>query len=267
MIGLLIVVAIALAMVMSAAWLVQRMTGNTGWVDVFWTFGTGAAGVAFALWPLDNTGINARQEAVAVLVAVWALRLGSHIAIRASAGRDDSRYADLRTQWGAAFELKLFGFLMIQALVAWALALSMLLAARNPVPGFRLQDWLAAAVLVGSIVGEALADRQLRRFMAKPANKGRICDTGLWSWSRHPNYFFEWLGWVAYPLFAISTTWWWGWLALSGAGVMFWTLRYASGVPPLEAHMQRRHPEAFGRYKARVNIFFPAPPRLSGDAR
>jgi steroid 5-alpha reductase family enzyme len=124
---------------------------------------------------------------------------------------------------------------------------------------------LAVVVLVAGVAGEALADRQLQKFKADPANNGRICDAGLWSWSRHPNYFFEWLGWVAYPLFAISTAWGWGWLALSGPAVMFWTLRYASGVPPLEAHMLRRHGDAFRAYQARVNAFFPAPPRATGE--
>ncbi len=245
MIGLLLAVLLGLVAAMSFAWLVQILTGNCSWVDVVWSFGTGAAGVAFALAPLNAAGPNARQIAVAVLVAAWSLRLGGHIALRAAAGQDDPRYADLRRQWGAQFQRRLFAFLMVQALVAWGLALSMLLAARNPAPGLRLLDLLGIAVLAVAVAGEAMADNQLRRFKLDPANRGQVCDAGLWSWSRHPNYFFEWLGWIAYPLFAIGAGWPWGWLALTGPALMFWALRHASGVPPLEAHMLRRYGEAF----------------------
>ncbi len=155
--------------------------------------------------------------------------------------------------------MRLYLFLMVQGLVALGLAASMGLAARNPAP-FGALDVAAIAVLAVAIVGEAVADAQLRRFKADPANRGRICDSGLWAWSRHPNYFFEWLGWVAYPLFALSGLWPWGWLALSGPALMYWTLRHASGVPPLEAHMIRRHGAAFAAYASRVPAFFPRPP-------
>ncbi len=118
-------------------------------------------------------------------------------------------------------------------------------------------------MLLIAIVGEGVADRQLARFKAYPANKGRICDLGLWSWSRHPNYFFEWLGWLAYPILAFDPggRWPWGWLALSGPAFMFYLLRFASGVPPTEEAMAASRGAAFERYKARVSTFFPRPPR------
>jgi steroid 5-alpha reductase family enzyme len=101
----------------------------------------------------------------------------------------------------------------------------------------------------------------LRRFRAEPANRGHICDSGLWSWSRHPNYFFEWVGWLAYPLIAIGPTYSWGWLALAGPACMYWLLVYVSGIPPLEEHMQEVRAEAFREYRARTSKFFPSPPR------
>ena len=263
MIALILLVGLGLIVAMSFAWLIQRLTGNCCWVDVVWSFGVGAAGVVFALVPLDGGAMNPRQIAVALLVALWALRLGFHIVRRAAAGQDDPRYADLRLQWGGRFQFRLFLFLMIQALVAWGLALSILLAARNPAENFRWIDLLGVLVLAVAVIGEAVADGQLYRFKLDPTNKGRVCDAGLWSWSRHPNYFFEWLTWVAYPLFAIQGSWGWGWLALSGPALMFWALRYASGVPPLEAHMLRRYGDAFRAYQSRVNAFFPGPPRTA----
>jgi steroid 5-alpha reductase family enzyme len=257
--GLIVLVALELVAAMSIAWLAQWRTGNSGWVDVAWSFATGLAGVTFALVPLEGLAPTWRQWAVAALVAAWSLRLGLHIAGRAAHGIDDPRYAALRQEWGTAYPWRLYVFLLIQAAVAFGLAVSMALAARNPAP-FGWLDALGILVLASGIAGEAAADADLRRFKSDPASHGQVCDRGLWAWSRHPNYFFEWLGWVAYPLFALAGGWAWGWIALSGPILMFWTLRYASGVPPLEAHMARRYGAAWTGYVARVPVFFPRPP-------
>ena len=152
------IVALELWAVMSLAWLVQRVTGNSGWVDVAWSFGTGIAGVTFAL---AGGEIGWRQIAVAGLVAAWSLRLGGHIWLRASAGIDDPRYAALREEWGAAFAWRLYVFLMIQAAVAFGLAVSMGLAAGNP-GAFGVLDVAGVVVLVVAIAGEGGADAQPR---------------------------------------------------------------------------------------------------------
>jgi steroid 5-alpha reductase family enzyme len=138
------------------------------------------------------------------------------------------------------------------------------LAARNPRPLSWL-DGAALIVLLVAISGEALADRQLRRFRADPANHGRVCDLGLWGWSRHPNYFFEWLVWVAYALLAIDPFggYPWGWLALFAPAFMYWLLVYVSGVPPLEQQMLRSRGEKYREYQARVSAFIPLPPARS----
>ena len=191
-----IAAAILLSAIMAGAWTLQRATRNSGWVDVVWSFGLGIAGLVLALVP----GIEApstRQIVVAVLIALWSLRLGTYIWRRSLHGPEDARYAALRREWGAQFEQRLFVFLQIQAAAAALLGLSMMLAAHNPAPWPRFLDFAGIAVLVIAVAGEALADEQLHRFKADPANKGRVCDAGLWGWSRHPNYFFEWLGWVA----------------------------------------------------------------------
>jgi steroid 5-alpha reductase family enzyme len=265
MTALVVLVSLGLAAAMSLAWAIQRRTRNAGWVDVVWTFATGLAGILFALAPVGppiGTGAPGwRAWVVAILVAVWSLRLGLHIAERTGRGPEDTRYAAFHRDWGAGFEPKMFGFLQLQALFALLLSCSMLLAARDPAPGPRLADLLGVLVLAASVAGEALADRQLRRFRADAANKGRVCDAGLWRFSRHPNYFFEWLGWVAYPLFAISLAWPWGWLALSAPAVMYWLLVHVSGIPPLEAQMLKSRGDAFRRYQARTNAFFPGPSR------
>ncbi|MEN5170797.1 DUF1295 domain-containing protein [Brevundimonas pondensis] len=255
--------ALFMVAVMTAAWLVQRRTGQGGWADAFWSLGLGAAGVGVALFPIDDAAPSARQWLTSALICLWGLRLGLHIAARAAHESEDPRYAHLRDQWGASFQPRMFGFLMLQAGAAAFLVLSILLAARNPTPGLTLQDGLAGLMFASALLGETIADRQLAAFKADPAHRGQVCDVGLWGWSRHPNYFFEWLSWCAWPVFAIelSGAWPWGWLALSGPVYIYWLLTRVSGVPLLEAHMRRSRPEAFAAYVARTSAFFPRPPR------
>ncbi len=257
-------IALVLCIIMAGAWLIWRHTGNSGWVDTTWTFGLGAVGIAAALVPVPAAlGPDTRQIVLAGLIAVWSLRLGLHIAIRTASISDDPRYAKLAQDWGASAPRRMFVFLQQQALGSVPLALSIFIAAQFPATALRPRDFLAFAVLAAGIVGEMIADSQLRDFRRDAANKGRIIDFGLWRWSRHPNYFFQWFGWLAYPLIAIDVTgiYPWGWLALLGPAVMYWVLRYATGVPHLERHMERTRGDAFRAHQARVNIFFPGPRR------
>lgn len=252
-------IAAALSVIMAGAWLVQQRTGNSGWVDTIWTFGLGIVGFVSALAPFHATG--SRQFVVAVAIAIWAARLGLHIASRSRGITDDPRYAEMARQWGSDAPRQMFWLLQKQALVTIPLALAVLLAAHNPAPLLRVQDVAGVFVMAVAIIGEGVADRQLRAFKADPQNKGRVCDAGLWAWSRHPNYFFEWLGWLAYPLLAIDLAgvYGWGWLSLLAPACMYWLLVHVSGIPPLEAHMLRSRGEAFRDYQARVSAFFPMP--------
>ena len=255
------VIAFSLSILMAGAWLVQQRTGNSGWVDTIWTFSLGIVGAASALWPIAGSAPNARQWLVAALLAIWSLRLGSHIAIRAAGMTDDPRYAAFAKEWGADSPRKMFFFLQNQALASILLVFAIFVAARFPEPALRLQDYLGALVLFTGIVGEGLADAQLKGFRADPANKGRVCDVGLWRWSRHPNYFFEWFGWLAYPVIALSTDYPWGWATLLAPIFMYWILVHLTGIPPLEAQMLRSRGDPYRDYQARTSRFFPLPPR------
>ena len=112
-----------------------------------------------------------------------------------------------------------------------------------------------------AFAGEALADSQLKSFRMNPANKGKVCDIGLWRWSRHPNYFFEWFGWVSYPVIALSFDYPWGFATLLAPLFMFWILRYVTGVPPLEEQMLKSRGDAYRAYQAQTSVFFPLPPK------
>jgi steroid 5-alpha reductase family enzyme len=264
MIILTLLIAVGLSIVMTLAWAYQRRVGNAGWVDVFWTAGLGLAGVAMALAPLPGmAGPTGRQELIALMVAVWSVRLGSYLGVRVAHHAEDVRYNGFRGDWGADFQRRMFWFLQIQAAAAILLAICILLAARHPALGIRLVDWVGVLILAVAIGGEGIADAQLKRFKADPANKGGICDAGLWGWSRHPNYFFEWLVWAAFAVMAVdfSGTYLRGWLALVGPISMYWLLVYVSGIPPLETLMLKSRGDAFRRYQATTHAFFPLPPR------
>jgi len=262
-----LVVAFGLSIIMAMAWAARRQTGNSGWVDVFWTFGLGIVALVSALVVLPGVdGWTWRQFVVAGLIALWSLRLGGHIAQRNLAIADDPRYAALTNEWRAQASSRMFWLLQKQALVTIPLALSVFLAAQNPAAEFRLQDLLAIVVALIAIAGEGFADRQLQQFKSRSAATNGVCDYGLWRWSRHPNYFFEWLGWLVYPLFAIdlSGAYPWGWLALVGPVCMYWLLRYVSGIPPLEKHLLQSRGAAYRAYQARTSAFFPFPAKSAG---
>ena len=255
------VVAVALSVLMAGAWAVQQRTGNSGWVDTIWTFSLGLVGAGSALWPAGGAAPNARQWLVAALVAIWSLRLGAHIAARTAKIPDDPRYAAFAKEWGADSPRKMFFFLQNQGFGSIPLVFSIFVASRFPPDALRFQDYVGALILLIGIAGESLADAQLKRFRENPANNGRVCDAGLWRWSRHPNYFFEWFGWLAYPVIAISTDYPWGWTSLLAPVFMYWILVHVTGIPPLEAQMLRSRGERYRDYQTRTSMFFPLPPQ------
>lgn len=260
MTGALAAIAGGLIACMALAWIVQRLTRNAGWVDVFWTFGVGLAGAAAALLP-DPESLAQRRWLVAAMILAWSARLGWHVAARVARSPEDRRYVALRQDWGDRFQPVMFGFLQLQALVSLPLVGAVWLAAHRPEPNLGAADLLGAALLLAAVAGEGAADAQLDRYRADPARQP-VNDRGLWAWSRHPNYFFEWLGWWAYPVMAIPLSGWpQGWLALAAPAVMYGVLRHMTGVPALEKHMTSSRGEAWTAYARRTSLFIPLPPR------
>jgi steroid 5-alpha reductase family enzyme len=267
-------IALSLSVLMTGAWMVQQRTGNSGWVDTIWTFSLGLVGAGSALWPVAGATPDARQWLVAALVAIWSIRLGSHIAARTAGITDDPRYAAFAKEWGVDSRRKMFIFLQNQGFGSIPLVFAIFVAARFPVDSLRFQDALGALILFIGIAGEALADAELKRFRTDPANKGQVCNVGLWRWSRHPNYFFEWFGWLAYPVIAISvdqplyyTLYYpWGWATLLAPLFMYWILVHVTGIPPLEAQMLRSRGERYRDYQSRTSVFFPLPPQKAATA-
>lgn len=263
LIGQFIVMALALSAIMASAWHIQRRTGSTGWIDVCWTFATGLVACLACLVP-EGGPVSLRQVVVALLVAIWSLRLGGHLLLRTWQAGDDPRYRDLIDQWGVTADRRMFLQLQAQAAVGLILAVAAAVAAHNPRPGLGFADLLGALLLLIALIGEALSDWQLRKFRSDPANRHRVCEAGLWKWSRHPNYFFEWLCWLAYPLIAIDASYPLGWVTVLAPICMYWVLVHVSGVPPLEQHMLRSRGQPFRDVQARTRSFFPFPKLKSG---
>jgi steroid 5-alpha reductase family enzyme len=245
--------------VLVALWALQLRTRDAATADVGWTMlVAGGALSAAALVDGDTT----RRWLVAVLASAWAARLGWYL-LRdrvLSGGPEDGRYRYLREYWGSSASRNFFFLYLGQAVVA-ALFIAPLTAAMQGGP---LDWWAAAGVVLWfvSVIGEAVADRQLARFRANPANKGRVCEHGLWRYSRHPNYFFEWLHWFAYVLIGHGAAMTW----LGPAAMLLFLFRI-TGIPWTERQSLRSRGEAYREYQRTTSVFLPLPRSLRLNSR
>lgn len=249
--------AAAMSVIMTAAWGIQRLTGASGWVDTIWSVAVGIGGIA-AAWAAEGT--DERRWLVGLLVALWSLRLGGHIGLRTRGAGEDPRYEKLIAEWGDQAAFRLWTFLQIQAVAAFILVLAAYLAASGTGPFPSATDMAGLIVGVAALGGEALADHQLNLFRKTPKAKTAVMESGLWAYSRHPNYFFEWLFWCALAIIALGGGWI-GLIAVLAPVQMYWLLVHVSGIPPLEEHMLKTRGEAFRALQSRVNAFFPGPRR------
>jgi steroid 5-alpha reductase family enzyme len=237
-----------------ATWLVSLWRRDVSIVDGMWPVFIAGGGVVYAATTerLGITGLVAL-----VLVVVWGLRLCAHITIRNHGQPEDRRYQRIRANNQPHFEYKslyiVFGF---QALLAWIVALPLMATARTAeAPG--LLEALGALLAAFGIAFEAIADAQLERFKRKPEHRGRVLDTGLWRYSRHPNYFGECCAWWGLGLMALGAGGWWG---LASPLLMTVLLLKVSGVTLLERDIGERRPE-YVRYLRTTNAFVPGRPR------
>jgi steroid 5-alpha reductase family enzyme len=238
------------------AWLAQLRTRNAGMVDPVWAFTLG--GLAVLVAAVGSAPVDTRV-ALALMGGFWGLRLGAHLWSRNAGKPEDCRYAQFRAKWGARANFNLFWFFQFQNLFSLALVATAFLPVayrHGPAPFFGLLT--AAALWLVAVIGEGVADRQLERFRANPMNKGRVCRDGLWRYSRHPNYFFECVHWLAYfPLTLGSPV---ALVALAAPAIMGTLLLKLSGVPLLEAEMAKRKP-GYAEYMRTTSVLVPLPPK------
>ena len=246
---------LASSLAMAGLWVFSTRVRNIGYVDVGWA---GLMALAALFAGIVGEGSPLVRALVAMMGSLWGARLCLHLLHRVLNEEEDGRYRALRAQWNGSAS-RLFLFFQLQAAVVAMFSLPFLAAAANPTPDFTLWTLLAVTVWLGSIAAESLADRQLSRFRADPGNRGSTCRVGLWAWSRHPNYFFEWLHWFSYVFLAVGGSFLW--LSLAGPVVMFAFLYRVSGIPWTEAQSLRSRGENYARYQREVSAFFPWPPR------
>lgn len=247
-----------LATLMAVTFFAARRLDNYGIVDAVWAWSF----TPLVLWfATALPGAPARRLLLGALVALWSLRLGTHLARRIAAAhpREDRRYAALRTAWGPRLAVRMAGFFQLQALSVLVLAAPLFLAAADPAPRLGLPEIAGAILCLLALAGESVADFQLRRFQRRAAGARAVCRDGLWRYSRHPNYFFEWLVWVGFAVFALGSPF--GGLGLIAPALMFHLLRHVTGVPPTEAASLAARGDAYRAYQQSTNAFFPGPPR------
>ncbi|MEI6107367.1 MAG: DUF1295 domain-containing protein [Opitutae bacterium] len=247
-----------LAVIFALFYLLARRINNYGIVDIVWSYafavlalfyGVGAAG-----WPV-------RRAVLATMVALWSLRLGTHLHRRVMGHHpvEDGRYVQLRRDWAGNFAPKMFGFFQIQAASVVLLGAGFVLICLNPTPALQPLEIAGLVLWVGALAGEALADAQLAAFKRDAANRSRVCAVGLWRYSRHPNYFFEWLVWVAYFVFALASPH--GWIAVIGPVSILFLLVRVTGIPLTEEQSIRSKGDAYREYQKTTSAFVPWFPR------
>jgi len=255
-------IASGAAVVMLCLWGVQTRTRNATSVDAAWALCIGAAAVFAAI---TSSGDVWTRSLLAGLAAMWGVRLSMHILLRmrAHAG-EDGRYAALRRKFEPR-EQPVFLFVYgVQGLLVVALTSPFVLGSRDVASGLGVLDIAGGSLWLTGWMIESVADWQLRLFKRDPASRGGVCDVGLWRYSRHPNFFGEWLMWCAYALIATASPF--GLLAWTAPLLMLVMILKVSGIPPTEAQSIRNRGEAYRAYQTRTSAFVPWPPRAVSRA-
>ncbi|MFI8101224.1 DUF1295 domain-containing protein [Streptomyces sp. NPDC086023] len=249
--------------VMLVAFAAGTVKGVHRIVDIAW--GLAFAAVAVVGWFLSaGHGDPARRTVVALATVVWGLRLAAHIAWRARGHGEDPRYARMLARASGSRSLyALRSIYLLQGALVWLVSLPVQTALLLPRP-LDVTAALGLALWAAGLFFEAVGDHQLARFKSDPANKGRIMDRGLWAWTRHPNYFGDFLVWWGLYLTACAT-WPTAVATVVSPLVMSALLIKGSGKRLLEVHMADR--PGYAAYQARTSGFFPRPPRPPRDAR
>lgn len=243
---------VILFLIMTIVWFIQLKTKNAGIVDAVWAFSFPL--LTFVYYVYFDGYLN-RQLLITALTFIWGARLGIYLFQRNVGEVEDIRYHQLRTAWGDKANLKMFFFFQFQAVLASLLSIIFLVIITNQKQSISIIEILGIIVWFIGIIGESIADNQLKQFKMNPASKGQICEAGLWKYSRHPNYFFEWLVWISYFIMALNAPY--GWMTIFAPLLMLFLLLKVSGIPMTEELMLRSRGEKFQKYQETTSAFIP----------
>jgi steroid 5-alpha reductase family enzyme len=258
MLTLLLIGSSAVVTVMLLLWLLGLARHNFSYVDIGWSANFTLLAIIYGAL---GSGDPLRRLLICGMFAVWSTRLALHLATRIIGEPEEGRYVQLRKEWGATGNVnaKFLGFFEFQAVLNVMLGLPMLFAVMNSQAQLQVVEIIGSIVWLIAVIGESIADAQLKRFKRNKDNKGKVCDIGLWGWSRHPNYFFEWTIWIGYALFALASPY--GWVCLALPLLMLHFLINVTGVKATEEQSLRSKGDAYRRYQRRVSVFIPLPPK------
>ncbi|MDP1880563.1 MAG: DUF1295 domain-containing protein [Parachlamydiaceae bacterium] len=251
MLGINFVVVEALMILFWVLYLVRK---NVSVIDIGW-------GIGFILAALTDfilgDGYLWRQVLVLLIVSLWGLRLTMYLAGRFIPDRDDPRYRMVLENWGYIKSpiFQVLGLFLFQGLLITVLSIPFILMNQNVLPFFSAGEVFGLLIWAIGLVGETVADSQLSQFKDDSNHHGQVCSVGLWKYSRHPNYFFEWIVWIGYAVMAFSAPW--GWLGMISPVLMIILLYRVSGIPYSEAQALSTRGEAYEEYQRNTSKFFP----------
>ena len=252
---LLIGAAFLAFLLMAGLWLIQLRTHVAAIVDVGWALGIAIIAAGFYLF---GDGSPGRKLLMVTMGTVWGLRLAGYLLftrVLGTKGEEDGRYTQLKAEWKTNLPLKFFIFFQFQAGLDVIFAIPLLVMAVNPAPELGSLEWAGAAIWLVGVAGESIADMQLHVFKRQSHPKSQICQAGLWNYSRHPNYFFEWLVWVGFFIAALPSPG--GWIALVCPVLMLFFLFKVTGIPATEAQALRSRGDAYREYQRTTSAFVP----------
>lgn len=235
-------------------WVLSLRLNNFSFVDITWSY---CLGCIAPLYALTGSGWGQRKALAAVLALAWSLRLGTHLLLRIKSHHphEDVRYAELRKKWQSNLPRSFFGFFQAQAVLIVLLSVPVLLACLNSTPVWSWMEVAGAAVCLIGVSGEALADAQVSAFKRDPANKGKVCQAGLWNYSRHPNYFSEFVVWLGFWVFACGSPW--GWVTLYAPALILYFLLRVTGIPLTEECSVKSKGDLYREYQRTTSAFVP----------
>lgn len=247
--------------IMAVCWLIVTYNQRAGLVDVAWSFCIALNVMIAAFW-LDTAPLSVRIF-IGCASSIWFLRLSWHLLRRYwHESEEDRRYANMRRAMGQFKHLGFLAFFMFQAGLAILFSYPMLSLLSTTV--IKWSEWThwaliaAAIMMLLAFIGESTADQQLYRFKQKPEHHGKTMDQGLWKYSRHPNYFFEWLHWFAYPILGLAAGQYLLWIY----PLLMWAfLYYITGIPFSEQQALRHRGQNYRDYQQRTSMFIPWQPK------
>ena len=248
----------AILILFTVLWAVSLRQQNCSIADVAWGPGILLIGL---IYYFTSNGRTLRAHLTLALLAIWAIRLAAHLYFRMRLQGEDFRYVKWRDDydhWWLVSYVKIF---LLQAVVGWIISLPIYFAVVSVAPAsLTILDYLGVLLFVAGMVFEGLGDEQLRRFRANRANRGKVLDTGLWRYTRHPNYFGEALLWWGFGVIGVATG---GLPGLLGPAIMTYLLLYVSGVALLESTLIEK--PGYIQYVGRTPAFLPLPARVQAQ--